>query len=271
MPRRVRGDTLALILQIAAFWPVWARGGERLMSSSEETAWGVLSLITAVVFLRRVEPAPGARRRALIVATAGTLLYALAWPVLPPLLRAAAALAVLGGTLFSGGLGFRWPAGAGALLLLSLPVVPTLQFYLGYPLRVAAAAPAVAMLRLSGFAGSRTGTCFDWGGRLIAVDAPCSGVHMLWVALYLTATLACLFDLPLRRLAASALLALGTVVVCNAFRAAALFVLECGVMAPPAGAHDGIGLAIFAMAAVILGAGLRRLREGSPCASPLSM
>lgn len=113
------------------------------------------------------------------------LLYAATYAFLPPLLRALIAVTAIGCTLCSLRFGKSFDAGAFGLLYLSLPLIPSLQFYGGYPLRVLVACAAAPILRLGGFAVMRDGTCLNWSGQLIWIDAPCSGIRMLWVGLYL--------------------------------------------------------------------------------------
>ena len=83
------------------------------------------------------------------------------------------------------------------LMLLALPIIPPLQFYVGYPLRLATAFVSARLLSLHGLSIDAVGTCLDWNGTLIAVDAPCSGVRMLWTGLYLAMGLVLLYTLIL--------------------------------------------------------------------------
>ena len=71
------------------------------------------------------------------------------------------------------------------LSLLSLPLLASLQFYAGYPLRVITA-EASRWLLAAGFEVERSGASLLVDGRLVIVDAPCSGVQMLWLG-YFTA------------------------------------------------------------------------------------
>src|SRR5690606_31711754 len=115
--------------------------------------------------------------------------YAAGYHFLPPLVRAGLAALALGLALSRWRFGVWLHPGVTGLLLLSLPVVPTLQFYLGYPMRWLVAALASAMLRLAGYAVRPEGACLDWAGKLVALDAPCSGVRMLWAGLFLAMAL----------------------------------------------------------------------------------
>ncbi|MEZ5305221.1 MAG: archaeosortase/exosortase family protein [Verrucomicrobiales bacterium] len=82
---------------------------------------------------------------------------------------------------------FRWrsvsgaPRGVAALMFLSLPLVASL-----HPTSATRCAPlrrrAAALLRLTRIGVSASGAVLDWRGTSVAVDAPCSGVRMLWSA-----------------------------------------------------------------------------------------
>ena len=77
-----------------------------------------------------------------------------------------------------------------ALFVLSLPLIASLQFYAGYPLRAMTAEGATQLLNLFGFDVARSGVAMSWEGRTILVDAPCSWVRMLWTASFLACALA---------------------------------------------------------------------------------
>jgi exosortase/archaeosortase family protein len=157
-----------------------------------------------------------------------------------------------------------WAVG---LALLALPMASSLQFYFGYPLRVASGAVALVMLRLGGIAVERDGVYLRAGGELVMIDAPCSGMRMLWAALLLAFCLAALFRMrgwsSLRTAGAALLLA----VAGNGLRTAALFWADTNAPQLPASSHAGIGVAAFAMLAAALFAVARALAgEGRACA-----
>src|SRR5262249_56914005 len=80
----------------------------------------------------------------------------------------------------------RPPVAFWGLVALALPVLPSLQFTLGYPMRVVSATLSVGLLQAHGLMVARQGTFLVWRGELIQFDAPCSGVNMLWAGLLLT-------------------------------------------------------------------------------------
>lgn len=238
---------LIIAAQLVAFWPVWRWYATRVGGSTDE-AWGLLAFACAVYFVWREKSSdttkPGLLFPALLV-----LLYAASYPFLPPLLRATVAVTALGCTASLLRSGRRFHPGTLGLLYLSLPVIPSLQFYGGYPLRAFVAGAAAPLLRLGGFAVVQEGTCLNWAGRLIWVDAPCSGIRMLWVGLFLACALACFYDLrPLRTFLALAA-AFVAILSGNVLRAVALFHVEAGVVQAPPWAHDYVGVVAFAAVA----------------------
>ncbi len=112
------------------------------------------------------------------------------------------------------------------------------------------------MLNIGGLAVNVQGTEILSNNSIVGIDPPCSGIKMLWVALYLSATCASLRGLKtastLRLLALSMLAA----IVANALRISSLFYVESGII-PVSGVwhtvvHSGVGVAIFALSAAAL-------------------
>jgi exosortase len=147
------------------------------------------------------------------------------------------------------------------LLLLAVPLVPTLNFYLGYPLRVVVGEAASMLLRLNGFAVLRDGATLLWNGQQISIDAPCSGVKMLWTGMYLSCTLAALQRLNAPRTVLLGSLAFLIVMIANVLRATALFYVESGVVAQAHSAHESIGVVVFMFGAVAIAAVAAGLRS----------
>lgn len=248
---------LLVLAQILAFWPVWRWYAQRLLEPGE-AGWRLLALLTVALAsagggARSSPPGP------LWVPTAAMLVYAALFPFVPPLVRALLAFVCLGLTWSRWRRGRWWDPALVGLFVLSAPLVPSLEFFLGFPLRLLAGSIASVLLRLVGFAVVREGTCLNWGGQLVLIDAPCSGVRMLWGVLYLTSTLACLCRLDPLRCLAALMAAVGAVVVGNAVRSAALFFTEAGVVAFPEWTHVAIGLSVFSLMVGSLVALVRRL------------
>lgn len=254
-----RWTVLLFAAQVAAFWPVWRWVWARVGDGSGEGA--ALAACAAAMFIRpRPATAESAARFPFGVGSLLTLGYAASAAFAPPLVSAAIAFGAL---LFTWS-AWRWhapphPAAVG-LVLLALPAIPTAQFLLGFPLRVATGELAVRMLRATGLAVERQGAVLRFGDRMVAVDAPCSGVHMLWTALLLALLLALLGRLDGRRTAGLVLVAAALAIAGNALRAAALFFSETGYVELPAGGHAGVGVVVFALATLPLVLLFRRWR-----------
>jgi exosortase/archaeosortase family protein len=200
--------------------------------------------------------------------------YAASYPFVPPLASALLAFAALGFSWSSWrhGTPFRpWTLG---LALLGLPMTASLQFYLGYPMRAASGAIALVLLRLGGVPVTREGVYLRWGEDLVMIDAPCSGIRMLWAALLLGCCLAALYRMSARASFAAVAAAAALALLGNALRTTALFWADTGSVsgvALPSFAHEGIGIVAFASAALALIAIARRLAKqkgGTPCAVP---
>ncbi|HOF87284.1 MAG TPA: archaeosortase/exosortase family protein [Armatimonadota bacterium] len=252
MPRRL--TPALLLLAAAALWPVWLWYAHRLLAAPEERA-GLLALGVAVLFCWRTPPAP-LPRWPLLVPAVLLLAYAAAVPVAPPLVRAVLGITALVALVSALRLGARLHVGLWGLALLALPVLPSLQFYLGYPLRAAVAQGAAPLLRGAGYSVLPEGACLRWGGALVAVDAPCSGVRMLWTGLFLALALAVWLRLSPGRTIAALGLAFAAVLAGNVLRAVALFFPEAGALPLPAWGHAGIGTVSFLLVAAAIAGGV---------------
>lgn len=245
--RRHRAATLIALL-VAALWPHWSYVAQRMVDGSDEP-WGVIALATVALLLWRDRPQFVLPPRAALVA-GGVLAIAaaVASVTLPDLAAAAIAMLALGIVLVHA---LRRPAAALiALLLLALPIIASLQFYLGYPLRVVAAWGAAQLLGMAGLDVTPAGASLLWNGRTVLVDAPCAGIGMLWVGSYTAALLSYLNRADAQRTAGNALAAGGVVLLANILRNALLFLTEARVVDWPAAAHDALGLVAFAAAIV---------------------
>lgn len=245
--RRHRAATL-IALAITALWPHWIYVAQRLVDGSDEP-WGVVALVTVAGLLWRDRAQFALPPRAALVAGALlTIAAAVASLTLPDLAAAAIAMLALGLVLVHA---LRRPAAALiALLWLALPIVASLQFYFGYPLRVLAAWGAAQLLGIAGLDVTPLGATLLWNGRTVLVDAPCAGIGMLWVGSFTAALLSYLNRADARRTAFNALAAGAVVLLANVLRNALLFLTEARVVDWPAAAHDALGLVAFAAAIV---------------------
>jgi exosortase/archaeosortase family protein len=247
-------------VQLVAFWPVWVWYGSRLRDASE--AAGVVVTLLAAILLPG-EPR-GPSHAGLLPAAAATAAYAVAFPFAPDLVRALLALLSLACLRVGVGASGSGVARVG-LFLLAAPIVPSLQFYLGYPLRLAVGHGAAAWLRGLGLGVRAEGAGLAFSERLVFVDAPCSGVVMLWGTLFVALASALLFGRGARATLGLCSAALALSVVGNSLRAAGLFLDEAEIVQMPESMHDAAGLAVFGLTAAALG-GLARWRRGDSCA-----
>ncbi len=226
-------------------WPVWQWIALRFDDGTGEP-WGLVPLLIAVAFgtARYSHEVPRWGLVAAGVAAGATLLLHASGA--PPLLRAGMLFIALGLLATGGTRG--WP-GVVLLLLLSLPVVASLQFYAGCPLRVAAGFLAEAILSAGGAGITRDGLTLFHGDTPILIDAPCSGVQMLWCALVLHAALATRAASSLFSTLIGCGVTVALVVVANALRAGILILQESAIVPLPDSLHEGIGLAAFAVLA----------------------
>ncbi len=246
----VRIDTapewIWLALLAAALWPTWLWMGQRMLDRSDDPL-GLLALsalgLLAWQQRRRLRPAP--RLGWLAGALAGALTVTLSLGLLPSLVTALLALSALAAGLCAFLPGSVASAPVIGLAVLSLPLLASLQFYAGYPLRVLTAEASRWPLML-GHAVERSGASLLVDGRLVIVDAPCSGVQMAWfgyfsacaVTLYLQrGNRAFLTRLP----AVSALVLAG-----NVLRNTVLVAAEASGRQVPGWVHEAVGLGVLA-------------------------
>lgn len=248
MPRRLKLKAVLVGLQLLAFWPVWRWYVFRVFASFDEVN-GIGALFTAILFLLTHKPR-GNREVSLIVPAVLTLIYTALYPFLPPLLRASLAFVAVGSLWCTYAYGTSLQPGILGLLLLSLPILPTAEFYMGYPLRRVVALLTAPLLRVTGFEVVPDGTCLNWSGELVWIDGPCSGIKMLWAGAYLSLSLASWLGLSWRGTSFAVALSAIAVVIGNILRSASLFYMETGIVHLPAWAHEWVGIAAFLLAGV---------------------
>ena len=230
-----------------ASWPV-ARWYVARVNDGSAEPWGLVALTAAVLFAPRsglAEPLSRVKTRLLCGLVAA---YAVSFAFIPPLGHALFFVTAIGLAVACRGFPLAW----WALLVLSLPIIATLQFYLGYPLRLATTALCVPVLRFGGLHVVAEGTALHWAGETVIVDAPCSGIHMLWTGLFLASVLACWQRLDVCDAFRLLRRASFVVFVANVLRATALFCIESKLWPSPSWAHEGVGLVLFGAAAGVI-------------------
>ena len=156
----------------------------------------------------------------------------------------------------------RPPIAFWGLVALALPVLPSLQFTLGYPMRVVSAALTVGLLQAHGLMVARQGTFLVWRDEMVQFDAPCSGVNMLWAGLLLTLMGCVLLRLGALKVVIAVVLSVALAIAGNVLRASSLFYVESGLVPhAPGWWHDGIGVVAFVLSAAVTLWLLGRLRD----------
>ncbi|WP_051952921.1 exosortase Q [Xenophilus azovorans] len=262
-----------LAAQALTLWPTWRWMAARLADGSDDPL-GLLALAALAAFAWQQRRELRAAPRLGLLACAGALTLAasllraglLGLPALPPL--AAGLLAVL--ALAAGLLAFLPRRQAAApvlgLAVLALPLLSSLQFYAGYPLRVLTA-EAGRWLLAPFFDVAREGSSLWIDGQLVIVDAPCSGVQMVWLG-YFTACAVALFLMRCtdRRFLARLPAVSALVLAGNVLRNAVLVGLEGAGRPLAPWAHEALGLAV--LAAVCGGIAWAMLRPAGAAAAP---
>lgn len=242
---------LALALAPWLFWDAWRLLAGRFGDGLSALPLALVGLAVAAPALRRIaagtaQPVPLA---GLSLALALYVAAALTGPALAEAAVAVVAIALLCRRIAGGRLASPPLIG---LALLALPVFPSLDFYLAYPLRVAGATLTAALLRLNGIAVGVDGVALSWNGSLLLFDAACSGVRMLWACLFLVSAIGLAAGFGPGRYARAIAVAMVMAVAGNAVRAASLFYVENGFIAPLQGPawHEAVGLVSFLLLAL---------------------
>jgi exosortase/archaeosortase family protein len=254
---------LVSTLVVAAAWDAWRWYVERVWAAPEEAAALALTIVFLGVVAAARAPEPRAPRPIPLVPVAILLAcYAASHAVLPPIMRAAVAVATTLFCLYVAMLRERPPIAFWGLVALALPVLPSLQFTLGYPMRIVSAAFATALLQAQGLVVARQGTFLVWHDEMVQFDAPCSGVSMLWAGLLLTLMGCVLLRLPALKVMVAIVLSVALAIAGNVLRASSLFYVEAGLVPDaPGWWHDGIGIVAFTLSAAVTLWLLGRLRD----------
>lgn len=246
----VRIDTapewIWLALLAAALWPTWLWMGQRMLDRSDDPL-GLLALAGLSLLVwqqrRRLRPAP--RLGWLALALVGAVAATLTQGALPALVVALLSLSALAAGLCA----FLPVSVASApvlgLSVLSLPLLASLQFYAGYPLRLITAEASRWLLML-GHQVERTGASLLVDGQLVIVDAPCSGVQMAWFG-YFSASAVTLYLARGNRAFLTRLPAVSVLVLAgNIVRNTVLVAAEASGSPVPGWVHEGVGLLVLA-------------------------
>ena len=253
-----------LAIETCCGWASWRWYCGRVRGAPEEL-WELLALLAAIGIALALPSAEKLPRAALLLPTILLFAYAVGYHALFPLARAALLMGALAATVSAFRFGTRMQPGMCGLVLLALPIIPSLQFYCGFPLRILVANLTVWLLRLSGVYALARGNGVEVGAY--ADRRRCS---VQWGENALDRLLSRLSSTALRFGWRDTILALvGTLIVVvlgNALRAAALFLPEAGLFPLPAGGHDGVGIFVFALTAAGIVGYLQLLQRRRVCA-----
>jgi exosortase/archaeosortase family protein len=232
---------------ILAAWPHWQWMVRRASDGSDDP-WGVVALLTIAILTLvdkdklRIPQVAALNVTALIMITATAT-----WGWLPPIISTAVAL--IGCTYLIAQL---LPASRTVMPLLcfailALPLVASLNFYLGYPLRWFCAQVTSAILSVFGTSVTPAGASLWWNGKTILIDAPCAGIAMLWIGLYLGALFSYFNSANTLRTLLNISMTSALVIMANVIRNTLLFYKESGILHLPHWTHEAIGLITFAL------------------------
>ena len=253
---------LLAALVAAATWDAWRWYFARVSAAPEEAAALALTVVFfGVLGVARITRSVPPRPLPLVPVAILLAAYGASYLVFPPIVRAAVAIATTFYCFHLAAFRERPPIAFWGLVALALPVLPSLQFTLGYPMRVVSAALTVGLLQTHGLMVARHGIFLVWRDEMVQFDAPCSGVNMLWAGLLLTLMGCVLLRLGALKVAVALALSVALAIACNVLRAASLFYVETGLVPDsPGWWHDGIGIAAFVLSAAVTLWLLGRLR-----------
>jgi exosortase/archaeosortase family protein len=228
---------ITIALLTVAFWPVFVWYAARTFDKSDQP-WGLLALLTALIIIvvsvreknkiaeTLSEPQNAATNdNKFWAGITAVSIYMISYSVAPPLVQSILLVLAIWFLLISEIPGPSKPGLLG-LLLLSLPLIPSLNFFLGYPLRIVVAEGTRIMLNNLGLDAAREGVMLLVNGQLSAIDAPCSGVSMLWAETYVVMVLACKFRFNLQRTSLLTVASILAIVLGNILRASTLIVFD---------------------------------------------
>lgn len=253
-----------LALLAVALWPTWWWIGQRMADGSDDPL-GILALASMATLLfvhrkhLRAAPRLGLQAAALVGSVLTTALHS----QLPDLL-----VALVGLLSMAAGLLAFLPARVASapvwgLSVLSLPLLASLQFYAGFPLRVVTAELSSWLLSVA-HTVERCGSSLLVDGQLIIVDAPCSGVQMAWLG-YFTA---CAVALATHRSNRSFLLRLPVVSVLvllgNVLRNTVLVAAQASGAHLGNAAHQAVGLVVLGLVCGGIAWAMGRTRQPAP-------
>ncbi|MGD8914840.1 MAG: archaeosortase/exosortase family protein [Candidatus Thiodiazotropha sp.] len=255
-----------VLISVAGYWYIWQWYFNRVKSSPEE-AIGLLAIFAFMLFwcVRTISRRHAVFKFSLWPISLLLFIYSISFflPV-PSIVKSAVAFLTLFLTIYWASFGSHPPLSFWGLVIISLPVVPSLQFYLGYPARYLSASATVFLLQLNGVSVSQSATNLVWNNQLIQFDAPCSGVTMLWAGLLVTLFISFVYRFSLFKTGVAVFVACLLVLFGNILRGSSLFYLEIGAIPfKTPWLHEGIGLGAFAFVTIGIVVTLSKFQQWS--------
>jgi exosortase/archaeosortase family protein len=252
-----------LVAVVAALWPIWSWSVARFLDGSDEP-WGIVAIgaLAALTVRDWRLLREQARHTWLVAGTALACAAVVTDALLPALLRGVLASLAITAMLMALRRDNRGLLPHLLLALLSLPILSSLQFYLGYPLRVITAEASAWLLSVAGLAVQRSGSALSVNGALVIVDAPCAGIHMAWTAWFTAAVIGAWRRLDPRTFALQSSCIGLNVIVANVIRNAVLVALEARPGGLSTAWHEATGIAAFTLVCVATTWQLGRARPG---------
>ncbi|MGL4668847.1 MAG: exosortase Q [Saezia sp.] len=243
-----------LMAQVLALWPTWVWMSKRMADGSDDPL-GILALSILGLTLWQLRHQLRAMPRLpyLLLGLGLTLIATIMLGKLPALVIGVISMLAITTTLLA-----VLPACIAkipllGLAILALPILSSLQFYAGYPLRIITAEVSSWILMLF-YEVSREGSTLLVDGKLIIVDAPCSGVQMAWLGYFTACTVALWQGLSDRQFLLRLPFVGMLVLIGNIVRNSVLVALQAGKTTPAEWLHQGIGLvALGAVCVAIAG------------------
>ena len=242
-----------LVAPGAALIPVWRWYLERLTDGSDDPL-GIIALAALLVIVIRDRTQFSQRPRTVWLVSAVTLtsLAVLGHAHLPNLLGGVLAILALSSALFAVRSPTRPMLATVGLGLLALPLLSSLQYFVGFPLRVVTAEASAWLLGLVGQEVIRNGSALAISGQLVMVDAPCSGIQMGWMAYFTACSAAAWLRITdacfIRRLPLVGLI----VLLGNIVRNTVLVMKEAGIIHWPDWTHEAVGVLTFSIVCIVV-------------------